>query len=523
MTLGDCLRSHEIAPGSDDPWRDRHERGRAAILAVIEELAGAWRAHDDTPRRPDAIARALHHVIEARTFVPRRRQEGVHLVDAVAARFCDVDHVHVVGLVDTDWADGPSRNVFYTSGLLKTLGWPQQADRIRARQASFRDLLRLAANTTTLHAFELDGDAIVGRSPMVELARGRPAVDGLPPDPAPLFSDELLTGGAADPSLFAEDAAVSEWLRLRLERPPLEDRAYRGFVGLRAPEAYRVSRVDRYVDCPFKYFAETVLRLPEEREESSGLTPLERGLLIHELFEQFYREWHGRGRRTITPAELPEALALFAGLTHAALARFPPPDRALEATRLLGSIVATGLGERVFQVEADAGDPVGERLLELPLRGAYAFPALSGLAQVPIEIRGKADRIDVLAGGALRVIDYKLGKVPDVATSLQIAVYAHCARQELERRDGRPHEIGAAMYLAFGDDRKLEGRLGDAAQSTAAAVLERVEEFTRTIQKIEAGEYPARPRRPGDCQWCRYAGVCRKEYLAEVDEAADAL
>ena len=66
------------------------------------------------------------------------------------------------------------------------------------------------------------------------------------------------------------------------------------------------------MDCPFKYFAETVLGLPEEREEMSGLTPLERGTLVHALFEHFYRSGSQQGRGTITPATLPEALALFA-------------------------------------------------------------------------------------------------------------------------------------------------------------------------------------------------------------------
>ena len=45
---------------------------------------------------------------------------------------------------------------------------------------------------------------------------------------------------------------------------------------------------------------------PEEREEMSGLTPLERGTLVHELFERFYRAWQAQGDATITPSTLPE-------------------------------------------------------------------------------------------------------------------------------------------------------------------------------------------------------------------------
>jgi hypothetical protein len=53
------------------------------------------------------------------------------------------------------------------------------------------------------------------------------------------------------------------------------------------------------------------------------------------------------------------------------------------------------------------------------------------------------------------------------------------------------------------------------------AVEERASQFAAHVQQIEAGEFPARPRRVGDCQWCAYAGVCRKEYRAEDDDAAE--
>jgi RecB family exonuclease len=193
----------------------------------------------------------------------------------------------------------------------------------------------------------------------------------------------------------------------------------------------------------------------------------------------------------------------------------------LEETRLLGSIVARGVAERVFELESDAGGDVVRRLIEFELRGPFQFPQLHGLRQKTIDIRGKADRIDLFADGTLRVIDYKLGNLPDVDTSVQIAVYAHAARQLLERTEGRSFGIGAAMYLAFGDDRHLEGKLGGRDVLPEMAVLARASDFAGQVERIEAGEFPPRPRRPGDCQWCRYAGVCRKEYVVDRDEAAE--
>jgi CRISPR/Cas system-associated exonuclease Cas4 (RecB family) len=43
------------------------------------------------------------------------------------------------------------------------------------------------------------------------------------------------------------------------------------------------------------------------------------------------------------------------------------------------------------------------------------------------------------------------------------------------------------------------------------------------IEHIEAGEFPPRPRTLAECQWCGFAGICRKEYRVEeaVDDTAE--
>jgi len=261
--------------------------------------------------------------------------------------------------------------------------------------------------------------------------------------------------------------------------------------------------------------------LSEDRDEEAGLTPLERGTLLHSLFEEFYQRWQAAGHGAITTTLIPAAVSMFTELMDETLRTLPPADRILEDLRLRGSMVAPGVAARVFELEAASGAAVRERLLEYELNGPFTFPVNYGLETRTIEIRGKTDRIDVLGDGSLRVVDYKLGRMPDLNSSIQIAVYAHCAQAALEQRDGRPHPVSAATYVAFGDERRLEGRLpGD---NTAMAVAAKASEFAGTIEKIEAGEFPPAPRKPAECVWCGFAGVCRKEYRIEDDEAADAV
>lgn len=529
-TLIAFLRRFERLPATGDVRRERHLRARAAVIGVLDGLADAYERHDDEGRRHEDITSAVRHAIESQTFTPLRGAAGVHLVDAVAARFGEFDHVHLVGLVETDWPERPRRNIFYTTGLLKALGWPQQPDQSRVERAAFTDLLGLPAKTLTLSAFQLEGDSIVALSPMIELARDVASVPALPPARRRVFDDEVMTSAPVSAVLSGLDAAGVEdasdaggWLRLRHARPDLTGPLFGGSVGPQAPQRYRVSRVDHYVDCPFKYFAENVLGLPEERDEAAGLTPLERGMLIHSLFEQFYRDWDRDPGGAITAATLPEALTRFTQITEAALAGLPEADRVLERTRLLGSLVARGIAERVFELEVDTGGDIDHRMLEQDLKGPFTFPQLGGLKQRIVEIHGKADRIDVFKDGSIRVVDYKLSRLPDTDSSVQIAVYAHAARQVLELADGRPYRIGAAMYLAFGDENKFDGSLGNKNRLAADVVESRVGEFATIIDQIESGEFPPRPLRTSDCAWCRYAGVCRKEYRTETDEAAESV
>jgi len=510
------LRAHERGPAADDAWREESLRARGAVLGALDSLTDACRRHHDRARAPEDLVALIRQRLEAQTFAPSREYSGVHLVDAVAARFGEFAHVHILGLVDTDWPERQRRNIFYTSGLLKSLGWPQDADHAAAQLAAFRDLTGLPARTLHLHAFQLDGDTVVGLSPMLDIVGGLPSFDEVPPPAVAIFDDEVLAAGrGAEATLEPVPLA---WLAARAGRPELSTPAYRGQSDPQAPQQYRVSRVDRYVTCPFKYFAESVLNLPEERDDTAGLTPLERGNLLHDLFERFYRDWQDAGYGAMTPALLPEAVDRFTALAGATLARLPEADRVLEGTRLLGSLVARGVAERVFELEAEAGDDVVARLLEEQIKGPFVFPGLGGLKQVTIAINGKADRVDVLADGRLRVIDYKLGRMPDLATSIQIAAYAHAVRQVLEARDGQSHPIAAASYLAFGDEYRLEGPIGKAGE-VAAAVEVRAGVFADVVHRIEEGRFPPRPKDTSECGWCRYAGVCRKEYAWEDDAA----
>jgi len=515
--IAGCLRRHDRRPPDID--RERHLRARGAVLTSLDRLADAYRRYDDGHRDPDVLSATIHHWIERQTFTPRHGSTGVHLVDAVAARFGAFDHVHIVGLVDAEWPERQRRSIFYTSSLLKELGWPGEDDHLRSQQAAFRDLVRLPRLTLSLTAFQLEGDAVVASTPLADEARMLPRARVAVRD-VRIFADERL---ALAPLAAAALSDVSaSWLALRQDRPELNVPGYRGDVGPQPSREYRVSSLDRFVECPFKYFAGVVLRLDEEVEEESALTPRERGTLLHRLFETFYREWDEAKRGAITMATLPDAIAAFERLARAELASLPEADRAVETARLLGSIVMRGAAERVFLLEADHGGDVKRRWLEHHVNGTYDFPA--GFAPPKsIAIRGIADRIDEMADGSLRLIDYKLSRPPK-SGAVQLKVYGYVAQKQLEALDGQPHPVKVADYISFGDDGSPVSPVAGKGASVEQAIEAGAQEFAAHVTKIEAGQFPPTPQNAGLCEWCAFALVCRKETVdGDEDDAAESL
>jgi RecB family exonuclease len=505
------IAAHERLPTPDQAWYGPHLRARAAVLAALESLREAHQLHDDAPLPLAELLNTVRRWIEAQTFSPRTGASGLRLLDAPAAAYADLDDVRLAGLVDSDWPDRSRRSIFYPPSLLAQLGWPTDTDRLSAARARFQDLLRLAHVRVSISSFTLEDDAIVPASAFLEEIEtaGLPIEYLAPPDGARIFLHEAV---AEEPIAAAALSGVPlEWLAVRASRSPGSGRMYHGAAGAREAGVYAVSSIERYLECPFKYFAAYVLRLPEERGDESGMTPQERGQFLHQVFEAFFAEWQSSGRRTITTGNVVDALALFERIAETQLATLPESDRALERTHLLGSAAAPGLAERAFAFEIEQGGDVVERLLEHELEGAFVFSSEAGPRTV--RLRAKADRIDLMDDGSLRVVDYKLGKAPKPARALQLPVYSTCAEQSLEGRHGRSWVLGRAGYVAFREKNAFMALGG--SSSLAEAVKAGQERLLGAIDAIERGEFPPKPDEPFLCTRCGYASVCRKDYVGD--------
>jgi RecB family exonuclease len=530
-TLVTFLSTHERLGDAEGPG-ERHLRARGAILTTLLELRDAYARFDAAPVAFDDVSALVRRWIEGQTFAPHVGDHGVHVVDAVSARFGDFDVVQLAGLIDGEWPDRPRRSIFYSSAILRELGWPAESDRIDGARTAFRDLLRLPSARIAVSTFSLEADAIVAPSALIdEIASADLAMIEDPVPALRIFDHEALSGPTID--LASIDAAAHVWARWRLSRAEQEAWPAAGATDRYIPATLSLSAVERYQDCPFKFFASDVLRLEEPPDEEPALSPRVRGRFIHELFQQCFAAWDARRGGPITSDRIDAARRLFGEIAAPMLARLPEAEAALERSRLFGSAISVGLVDVVLGLEASHPVRVERRWLEHALEGTIEIgdggpacreasptrdPARDtgpGEADVThVRLKGIADRIDLLDGHRLRVIDYKSGAAPNPKRALQVATYASFAQAQLVATDATPWSVDEATYVAFTGRRPLVPVVRPGGRE-AEAVLDEVR--TRVgdlVGGITRSEFPPRPYDEAICRYCAYASVCRKDYAA---------
>ncbi len=508
--LLDFVHRHRRLSGPDAPMRGRLQRGRVAVLEMLQGLRDAYARHGEDAVEFSDLAVTVRRRIEDRMFPPDLREGGVQFLDARAAPYGNFDEVWIVGVVQDDWPARAQRSIFYPQSLLARLGWPRETDRRAGARAAFRDLLHLPHHTVSISSFVLENDAIVPPSPLLDDLRELSlTTETAPPVPtARIFPDEAMLEDPIAPRALRESAAA--WLALRVGRSSPSEPVFHGSVEPRPYRPCAVSAVERYLLCPFKFFARERLGILEEPEESLAMTPVARGRLVHQVFHEFFATWDREGGGAITPENLEVAERRFSEVAERHLAAVAEPDRTFERARLLGSALAAGFGRRVLCLEAERPGEIVGRLLEHALNGDFVLAGRAGSRR--ISIRAVADRIDLLADGAFRLIDYKVGRPPDRQRDVQLPVYGACAEQQLEATTGKRWRLLEAGYLALRTSEPFVPLARDMAK-LGECLLAGQSRFLQAVAGIEDGVFPPRPSSRTLCSTCSYASVCRRDYV----------
>ncbi|MGY2075036.1 PD-(D/E)XK nuclease family protein [Blastococcus sp. SYSU DS0828] len=277
--------------------------------------------------------------------------------------------------------------------------------------------------------------------------------------------------------------------------------------------------LEKYAGCPHSYFIDKVLGIQpiEQPEDVLTISPADIGTLMHESFDQLVTEfaddlpghgepWTDEHRHRL--AEIADARAA----EMAADGRTGHPRLWQQVlVRIQADLQAMLAADDVWRAEQQARVLASE--LAFGMNGAepVAVPLPDGGT---VLMRGSADKVDETADGRLVVTDIKSGSARSFAglcaddpvlggSKMQLPVYAHAARQVLDRPDA---EVEAAYWFVRRDKGRIAVPLTSEVEQRYAQTLQVL------VTGIRTGLFPARPPEKDDfayvqCAFCNPDGI----------------
>lgn len=331
--------------------------------------------------------------------------------------------------------------------------------------------------------------------------------------------------------LVAADAALARSFQLTASRLDTTFTRYEGNLGAVAAQMpmptdadrlVSASQLEAWVTCPHSYLMRYLLRVEpvENPEELVEISPLDRGNLIHEILERWLAGELQAGAVPAPNEPWPErARERLRATATGCCADYE--SRGVTGHPLLWSRERTRL-LRDLDAFLDHDDRDRSQKGLRPDSAELAFGDEATTIELgdgrSLRLRGRIDRVDVAAGGAIRIVDYKTGSaepyrgIPDDplqgGEKLQLALYA-AALRALHGDADLAVEAAYSFVTRKGSHQQIGYQVG-------ADVVERLRQVLRAIvDGMAAGLFPQRPP-AGWTPWiaCHY---CDPDGLGTVD------
>lgn len=462
--------------------------------AAINVICDSIDAYVEYSGRTDIVD--LIPEILGKTVCSEPSREGALHVTGIGGAFASLrDKLYIAGLSANNYPGKPTENYILLDSDYEMFGenLPTSANRITAKKAQLKDLIRLACGLKVPVQLSFSGynaaemSTANPSSVLFELYQEEHGEDASTDD----FNKGLLHTG-----YFCQDIARSDSVgRAYVEGKDLlptevkpEEESFR--VGL-SEKGYSPSTLEGFYACPRKYFLENVIGIedPEEVDPFTVIDAKQVGSLAHSVMEWLA----GQPNRPSKEELLQRAEEMFAD--H--LKEYAPLNE-YEAEREKKTF-------RKMMSEAYDRDPANEV--------ESAEEKKTVLHESGITLTGYPDRVEKNPDGQYLIADFKTGRrvkhsENDIDSCLQVVIYAY-----MMDKLGMPISFGEYRYLrrgvtvpcAFDDDMKQQ-------------LSDRLEAFRKSL---EDGDFPAFPS-DDNCRYCTFADICQsKEETGGVEDEQD--
>ena len=298
-------------------------------------------------------------------------------------------------------------------------------------------------------------------------------------------------------------------------------------------ESLSVRQIKTYTDCPFKYAAEKIFHIKDQKALQQELSPLIKGVTAHKLFKMILESYPDLQPSTKQKEDLIESL-------------LPDEDyfaHKEEQIFLLKEYLNQLIESFLFKEEQQRKNHPSLKPLAFEARLKAFWNQKTGQLDSKGDylFKGSIDRIDQEEVDQTYVLrDYKasLSQRTHISSwlkkdEIQLLFYAQTLQKGLVEGLA-PSKVSALFYSAYNEDFKSKGfleeeshldqveeNLIDGSQSsytkTEKELLAMINSMNKKVQdlvsQIEKGEFFPQPKDKTVCQSCSYKRLCRMGYV----------
>ena len=364
-------------------------------------------------------------------------------------------------------------------------------------------------------------------------------------DPHLLFKGEIPTDinfSELKESILNDQKRIEQLMLPPEQQIPLSNENLKNKLS----EEFSVTQLETYAKCPYKYFAERILKLKPLEDPEEEVEGQELGSLLHAILYEFYTELKKKNIILSNSDDqqflIAEELIFTIALKMVNAVGFKSPYSFFEKEKILGiqGNRKNSILHKFLLTEKENNDGFIPEFFEVAfgnINSKYDNPGNPrvDISTGSVKVRGKIDRIDVNHKEmTFKVVDYKLGgKKPSAddllnGISLQLPLYMYAAKEIIKKQLQKDYApAGAEIYSLkykegdFGkfpiniSNKKLPVPEGSSVNDELIKItLAAIEKYVKQIGEGKFNLSVLKNRENVVCRYCGFKSVCRIQEIS---------